>query len=612
MKKRILSVILAIAMLACMIPLGVITAFADGPVGISHTHKDSTGADVTFSAISDLTALKTLFAEGGSGYLNRDIDINAALTVGSGKTVNLCLNGYILTQKATGVRVFTVPADSTLNLYDCNTTEHFGHIDSSSHLWVADTTKGSNNLSVYGGYITGGNLVGVESDNEGGACVKVLGTFKMYSGNIVGCTITGESNLTSYGGAVQVEPSASFTMSGGTITGCCSAFGAVCTHNDYTKAKSVIDGGAFTMSGGTIDSCYGENGGAVNVFFGKFEMKKGTIKNCTATNAGGAIKNAGILRITGGTIENCTSLKGGAVFTKDQKNKTDAAFTMIGGTIQNCTSSDLGGGVYTSYGTATITGGTIQNCIAAKGGGGVYVDAYTTGLTVGGNMVISENFMGGNANNLHLATGKTIELTPIRLPSNINVGVTMDTPGRFTEPTSSAENANDLFKSDSANYLVKYNNGTGTVSTDDYLELIPVYAITNGAPITDVDTSHGYLTTDKTTALAGETVTVTVTPSDKYQLKANSLKVNGGDVTITDKGSHYEFTMPSGAVTVTAEFEKIPDESEPAAIASVLSDGSIWIIIAVAVVVLCGIAALVIVKKKKKPTTAGGENKDEE
>ena len=78
------------------------------------------------------------------------------------------------------------------------------------------------------------------------------------------------------------------------------------------------------------------------------------------------------------------------------------------------------------------------------------------------------------------------------------------------------------------------------------------------------------------------------------------------------------FTMPTANVTVTAEFEKIAGEIEtgstPEGIeeSSTLSEGNVWIIIAVAVVAIGGVATLVIVKKKKKPALASGENKDEE
>ncbi len=84
------------------------------------------------------------------------------------------------------------------------------------------------------------------------------------------------------------------------------------------------------------------------------------------------------------------------------------------------------------------------------------------------------------------------------------------------------------------------------------------YTVTNGTPESAKETNHGYITIDKTSAAEDETVTLTVAPSAGYQLKAGTLKVNDGAVTITCKGiGKYEFTMPAYAVTVTAEFEQI-------------------------------------------------------
>ena len=45
---------------------------------------------------------------------------------------------------------------------------------------------------------------------------------------------------------------------------------------------------------------------------------------------------------------------------------------------------------------------------------------------------------------------------------------------------------------------------------------------------------------------------------------------------------------------------------------SVLSDGNLWIIIAVAVLALGGVATLFIVKKKKKPVAANGASAEDE
>ena len=78
--------------------------------------------------------------------------------------------------------------------------------------------------------------------------------------------------------------------------------------------------------------------------------------------------------------------------------------------------------------------------------------------------------------------------------------------------------------------------------------------------ITDVNTATGKVTASVAEAEAGATVTLTVDPEDGYQLVANSLKVNNGDVTVTDN----TFTMPAAAVTVTAEFEAIEYKAEVA------------------------------------------------
>ncbi len=66
----------------------------------------------------------------------------------------------------------------------------------------------------------------------------------------------------------------------------------------------------------------------------------------------------------------------------------------------------------------------------------------------------------------------------------------------------------------------------------------------------------GTVTLDSAFAFEGDTVKVTVTPGEGMRLKEGSLKVN--DTVITN----YEFVMPNGDATVTAEFEQIP-QTEP-------------------------------------------------
>ena len=104
-------------------------------------------------------------------------------------------------------------------------------------------------------------------------------------------------------------------------------------------------------------------------------------------------------------------------------------------------------------------------------------------------------------------------------------------------------------------------NGDGT-----YTFTMPAGAVEITAAFEKVDydvlvgtAENGSLTADVETAQVGDTVTLTAAPDEGYRLKAGSLKVNGGDVALTDNGDGtYTFTMPAGTVTVEAAFEEIP------------------------------------------------------
>ena len=63
---------------------------------------------------------------------------------------------------------------------------------------------------------------------------------------------------------------------------------------------------------------------------------------------------------------------------------------------------------------------------------------------------------------------------------------------------------------------------------------------------------YGTITADKTSAVAGETIQLTLTPVDGYKLTEDSLKVNGLPVLGTS------FVMPDKTAVVTAFFMKVP------------------------------------------------------
>jgi len=85
--------------------------------------------------------------------------------------------------------------------------------------------------------------------------------------------------------------------------------------------------------------------------------------------------------------------------------------------------------------------------------------------------------------------------------------------------------------------------------------------------VTISDTNHGTVSVDSTAQRVGNTVTVTITPDDGYVLsKLSILDGDGKAITYTEKtDGKYQFTMPSSAVTIKAEFSKKQNElADPA------------------------------------------------
>ena len=86
-------------------------------------------------------------------------------------------------------------------------------------------------------------------------------------------------------------------------------------------------------------------------------------------------------------------------------------------------------------------------------------------------------------------------------------------------------------------------------------------------PVTIGKTEHGTVTIAKEDQWAndGEKITVTVTPDDAYMLDKLVIKDKAGkELQVKDNGDGtYTFTMPEGAVTITATFVEDPDWVEP-------------------------------------------------
>ena len=194
MKKRILSILLTLCMVLCLVPTGV---FAE---------------DIAFKNVASAAELKNALADSSVPgiRLTKDIVTDEAFNVT--RTVTLDLNGYML--KMTGNdSVIRVEKKNhkigDLTLIDSRpTTEHRFKADDKNGRWQLDE---NGDMLVNGGIITS---TGTEQRSGGGGVAVSADTkFTMTGGNIVGC------NSDKLGSGVYVS-FGTFTMTGGRIVGC--------------------------------------------------------------------------------------------------------------------------------------------------------------------------------------------------------------------------------------------------------------------------------------------------------------------------------------------------------------------------------------------------------
>ena len=194
MKKRILSILLTLCMVLCLVPTSV---FAEGE---------------TFKNVASAAELKSALADDSVPGIRLTSDIVTGEAFSVTRTVTLDLNGYML--KMTGNdSVIRVEKKNykigDLTLIDSRpTTEHRFKADDKNGRWQLDengdmlvnggiiTSTGTEQRSGGGGVavsadtkftMTGGNIVGCDSDKLGSGVYVSFGTFTMTGGRIVGC-----------------------------------------------------------------------------------------------------------------------------------------------------------------------------------------------------------------------------------------------------------------------------------------------------------------------------------------------------------------------------------------------------------------------------------------
>lgn len=234
MKKRILSILLALCMLFCLVPT---TAFAEG-----ETNRKVETEQELVAALADDTA--------DFIRLTKDIDISSSLTVL--RKVTLDLNGYVLKMTGSGsVIILDNKSGITgdLTLIDSNPTAEHKFKVNGAEPWVLDD---SGTETVYGGIITGGTGSRIFFSNgvEGGGVIIGSGALTMNGGNIVGC-------IANEGGGLFLSDG-SFTMNAGSIVGCSTpnrlttgeaSYGGIYAFGPMANIDTT---GVITLTGGLI------------------------------------------------------------------------------------------------------------------------------------------------------------------------------------------------------------------------------------------------------------------------------------------------------------------------------------------------------------------------
>lgn len=224
MAKRLLAVLLCLAMVFVLLPTFAVAEPAHAHGGQSYTAHSSKNSLPTAS---------------GFYYLEEDVELPESFnTYGqsySGKTVTICLNGHTLSRKGTG-RIFNVTGTSNLTICDC----------------TGNGVITGGNMSGNGGaanVATGGRLTISDvkiSGNQGTAAgaLSTQGTLTLT--NVV---LTNNTNTAAGGSAVYAAAGANVTMTDCTVTGNNSKPASA----NYNGAVYVTNGNAkLTVAGSTV------------------------------------------------------------------------------------------------------------------------------------------------------------------------------------------------------------------------------------------------------------------------------------------------------------------------------------------------------------------------
>ena len=228
--------------------------------------------------------LTKLPSAAGNYYLTADIDLSGGWYV-TGKTINLCLNGHIVTGSGGSNQTIMMgnTADnasetsiSKLVITDCRGT---GLIQSDANQ-RGGVLRFRNDpyatVEIYGGEL---KSTVTEGTQEGGAVYMDGGNLYLYGGTVTGgdSVYASGTGANTNGGAVFLTNAAKFYMYGGTVNG----------GTDYSRGAGVAvrhADAAFYMYGGTIQGGSSNYGDAIHCNNGTVWVEAGTLDVYSGNN----------------------------------------------------------------------------------------------------------------------------------------------------------------------------------------------------------------------------------------------------------------------------------------------------------------------------------------
>ena len=347
MKKRLISLLLAVGMMLSLFP---VSAFAESQAGTPKPFEVSTADELK-------TAVDTINSQNGGEY---EISLQANVALPADSSVTLQKNTTTILGNG---HTLSGGMDQTLAVSGSGTVLNLGQ-------------------SVGGGVTGGLTLDGEQASGMTAVQVSNSARLNMYEGVTI-------QNYTNSG--VRVGAGAAFEMSGGTIQNCSGTNGGgVAVSGSRNGNTLVITHAVFTLSGGTIKDCTAVNeGGGVLADYAECTVSGGSIVNCSAVQGGGISFKDGALTVSGGTISGCRassdSTGGGGIAITNTAADTSMNFTG-GSIVNNQAGSGNGGGICVmSLGnfTAEAVEGLTVTGNSALNGGGIYIMNMGANIGVG-------------------------------------------------------------------------------------------------------------------------------------------------------------------------------------------------------------------------------------